>query len=81
MFGVTLLLLVALQFIVLKTRIGMAMRALSFNPLAASLMGINNDRIISFTFGAGLGAGGGGRDSLRHELSVHRAAHGHSARA
>lgn len=29
------------------------MRALSFNPTAASLMGINNNVIISFTFGLG----------------------------
>ena len=52
-FGVTLGLLVLLRFIVMKTKLGMAMRALSFNPLAASLMGINNDRVISFTFGLG----------------------------
>jgi branched-chain amino acid transport system permease protein len=32
---------------------GMAMRALSFNPTAASLMGINNDIVVSFTFGLG----------------------------
>jgi branched-chain amino acid transport system permease protein len=29
------------------------MRAVSFNPVAASLMGVNNDFIISFTFGLG----------------------------
>jgi branched-chain amino acid transport system permease protein len=51
--AVTLLLLFALRHIVLHTKIGMAMRALSFNPLAASLMGINNDVVISFTFGLG----------------------------
>ena len=45
--------LLALRFIVLKTRIGMAMRALSFNPEAAALMGINTDVVISFTFGLG----------------------------
>jgi branched-chain amino acid transport system permease protein len=39
--GVTLLLLIGLRAIVLHTRLGMAMRALSFNPLAASLMGVN----------------------------------------
>jgi branched-chain amino acid transport system permease protein len=52
-FTVTLMLLVALRFIVMKTRIGMAMRALAFNPEAASLMGINTDIVISFTFGLG----------------------------
>lgn len=52
-FGVTLLLLLALRFIVLKSKIGMAMRALSFNPEAAALMGVNIDRVISFTFALG----------------------------
>jgi branched-chain amino acid transport system permease protein len=51
--AMTVLLLVALRFIVLKTKIGMAMRALSFNPEAAALMGINTDIVISFTFGLG----------------------------
>ncbi len=51
--SVTIVLLVALTFIVLKTKMGIAMRALSFNPTAASLMGINNNVIISFTFGLG----------------------------
>ena len=51
--GVTLLLLLALRFITLKTKIGTAMRALSFNPEAAALMGINTDVVISFTFALG----------------------------
>jgi branched-chain amino acid transport system permease protein len=50
---VTGLLLVALRFVVLKTKIGMAMRALSFNPEAAALMGVNTDIVISFTFALG----------------------------
>ncbi|MCX6968448.1 MAG: branched-chain amino acid ABC transporter permease [Verrucomicrobia bacterium] len=50
---VTLLLLVALRFIVMKTKMGTAMRALSYNPTASSLMGVNNDVIISFTFALG----------------------------
>jgi branched-chain amino acid transport system permease protein len=60
-FGVTVALLVALQLTMLKTKIGTAMRAVAFNPQAASLMGINNSRIISFTFGLGsaLAAAGG----------------------
>ena len=60
-FVVTILLLFALRHIVLKTRIGTAMRALSFNPTAASLVGVNNDRVISFTFalGSALAAAGG----------------------
>jgi branched-chain amino acid transport system permease protein len=51
--AVTLALLVVLRFIVLKTKIGMAMRALAFNPEAAALMGVNTDVVISFTFGLG----------------------------
>lgn len=58
---VTIGLLVGLHFVVMRTRLGMAMRALSLNPTAAALMGVNNDRVISFTFGLGsaLAAAGG----------------------
>lgn len=51
--GVTLLLLAGLRFIVMKTRIGLAMRAMSLNPSAAALMGVNADTTISFTFAVG----------------------------
>jgi len=51
--AVTLALLLALRFVVMKTKIGTAMRALSFNPEAAALMGINTDVVISFTFALG----------------------------
>jgi len=59
--AITVSLLAALQFIVLKTKIGTAMRAVSFNPQAASLMGVNVNVVISFTFGLGsaLAAAGG----------------------
>lgn len=52
-FVTTLLLLLALSFIVQKTKVGTAMRAVSFNEQAAVLMGVNINRIISFTFGLG----------------------------
>jgi branched-chain amino acid transport system permease protein len=54
-------LMMALQFIVHRTKIGTAMRALSLNPQAAQLVGINNNVVISFTFGLGsaLAAAGG----------------------
>jgi len=42
-----------LRFIVMKTKIGTAMRAVSFNPEAAALMGVNTDVVISFTFALG----------------------------
>lgn len=59
--GFTVCLLGALEYIVLRTRMGTAMRAVAFNHQAAALMGIPNDRIISFTFGLGsaLAAAGG----------------------
>ena len=56
----TLLLLGALTFIVQKTKIGTAMRAVSFNEKAAALMGINVNFIISFTFGLGSALAGAG---------------------
>ena len=66
--AVTLLLLLALRFVVMNTKMGTAMRALSFSPTAASLMGINNDVVISFTFGLGsaLAAAGGILNSIQY---------------
>ena len=51
--AVTVALLGGLQFVVHRTKIGTAMRAVAFNPQAAALMGININFIISFTFGLG----------------------------
>jgi branched-chain amino acid transport system permease protein len=42
-----------LQFIVRRTKIGVAMRATSFDKPTARLMGINVDQVISFTFAIG----------------------------
>jgi len=47
---VTAVLLVLLTFFVKKTKLGVAMRAVSENESAAKLMGINNNFIISLTF-------------------------------
>ena len=47
---VTAILLVILTIFVKKTKIGIAMRAVSENEDAAKLMGINNNFIISLTF-------------------------------
>ncbi len=57
----TVVTLFVLRFIVLHTRIGKAMRAVSQNYDSARLMGINLDRVISFTFvlGSMLAAIGG----------------------
>ena len=58
---ITILLLMGLTFIIQKTKTGMAMRALSKDYEAASLMGIDINRVISFTFfiGSFLAAVGG----------------------
>jgi branched-chain amino acid transport system permease protein len=58
---ITILLLMGLTFIIQKTKTGMAMRALSKDYEAASLMGIDINRVISFTFfiGSFLAALGG----------------------
>ncbi len=58
--GVTAALLMCLHYIVMRTRMGLAMRALSLNPTAASLMGVNNSVVISFTFGLGSALAGAG---------------------
>jgi branched-chain amino acid transport system permease protein len=57
---VAFLLMVALQFIVHRTKIGTAMRAVALNPRAAQLVGVNNDVVISFTFGLGSALAGAG---------------------
>ena len=44
---------VVLQFLVRQTKIGKAMRASSFDKPTSRLMGINVDRVISFTFAVG----------------------------
>jgi branched-chain amino acid transport system permease protein len=60
-FGVSVALMIILQFIVYRTKVGTAMRAVSFNLNSAKLMGINTDAIIVFTFalGSALAAAGG----------------------
>lgn len=58
---VSLALMVLLQLVVQKTKMGKAMRAVSVDSDAAQLMGINVNRTISFTFalGSALAAAGG----------------------
>lgn len=51
--GVALFLMCVLHYIIQYTKVGKAMRAASFDLDAARLMGINVDKIISFTFAIG----------------------------
>ena len=56
--GLTLVLLLALMYLVNRTKLGRAMRATAENPRVASLMGVRPDMVISATFiiGAALAA-------------------------
>ncbi len=59
--SLTAILLIALNMLVFKTRIGKAMRATAQDKVMSALVGINSNRIISLTFaiGAGLAAAAG----------------------
>jgi len=54
----TVLLMIFLWWLIKYTKIGKAMRATSFNKEAAELMGIDTDKIISFTFFLGASLAG-----------------------
>ena len=49
-FVIAVVLMAILQFIIFRTRMGRAMRAVSFNHDLASLMGIPTNQVISYTF-------------------------------
>jgi branched-chain amino acid transport system permease protein len=51
--AVSVVLMILLTYLVQKTKLGKAMRAVSFDTDAAMLMGINVNTVISFTFGVG----------------------------
>lgn len=59
--GIAAALMIGLQLIIRRTKIGRAMRATSEDYDTASLMGVNVNQVISFTFaiGAALAAAGG----------------------
>lgn len=50
---ITVILMIALQYVVRKTTIGKAMRAVALDKEAAELMGIDVNKVISFTFAMG----------------------------
>lgn len=56
--GISLLLMFLLDWLVRKTMFGMAMRAISWDRVTASLMGIPVGRVISQTFALGAALGG-----------------------
>ncbi|MEO8205733.1 MAG: branched-chain amino acid ABC transporter permease [Chthoniobacterales bacterium] len=62
------ILLVTLRLIVMKTRFGLAVRALSMNPQAAALMGVNPNTVISWTFA--LGSSLAGAAGILYSMSI-----------
>lgn len=60
-FVISIALMIGLQYIIFYTKVGKAMRAVSFNLNSAKLMGVNTDFVIAFTFalGSGLAAAAG----------------------
>ena len=77
-FVVTLLLMFALRIIVMNTKMGAAIRAVSNTLLLPSLMGINISNVISFTFviGSSLAAL---RNFVQYKLSKHRSLNGNAS--
>ncbi len=59
--GVAVVMLVSLQYLLTRTRVGLSIRAVSANPLGAKYVGIDTDRTIVFTFaiGSAMGAAAG----------------------
>ena len=59
--AVAAVMLVSLQYLLTRTRIGLSIRAVSANPLGAKYVGIDTDRTIVFTFaiGSAMGAAAG----------------------
>lgn len=51
--GTAVVLMLILRWVVLHTKMGTAMRALSYNLQAARLMGVHIDKVVSFTFALG----------------------------
>lgn len=50
---ISIFLMIFLQFIVMKTKVGKAMRSVSQDREVAQMLGINIDRVIAFTFALG----------------------------
>src|SRR5712691_9374095 len=67
---VAVILMVALQWLVTRTRIGRAMRAVAQDREAAALMGVNVDRIIAITFFIGAGLAGAAAFIYGVDISV-----------
>jgi len=69
-FCLSVFLMILLTWFVLRTKLGLALRAVSFRVDTASLMGINTDLVISATFilGSSLAAVAGVVDAMRYQV-------------
>ncbi len=67
---VSVLLMLGLQWLITRTRIGRAMRAVAQDREAAALMGVNVDRIIAITFFIGAGLAGAAAFIYGVDISV-----------
>jgi branched-chain amino acid transport system permease protein len=69
-FGISVAVMLVLTWIVLKTKTGLALRAVSHRFDTAMLMGINTNRVIAFTFvlGSALAAVAGVFDAVRYDV-------------
>lgn len=67
---VSVLLMIGLQLLITRTRIGRAMRAVAQDREAAALMGVNVDRIIAITFFIGAGLAGAAGFIYSIQISV-----------
>jgi branched-chain amino acid transport system permease protein len=70
--GLTVLLVVFLERFVYGTKMGRAMRAVSFDERVAALMGVNVNKVVAVTFalGSALAAAGGILFALRNDLRM-----------
>jgi len=69
-FILSVIIMLGLSWLVLRTKLGLALRAVSFRVDTASLMGVNTDWIISLTFilGSALAAVAGVVDAMRYQV-------------
>ncbi len=70
-------LMIGLELLVYRTKLGTAMRAIAFNPDTAALMGINVNGVVSFTFvlGSMLAAAAGFLYAMKYPAGLNQPAH------
>lgn len=74
--GTAVVLMLGLEWLIFRTKLGRAMRAVSFNTSTAALMGINVNAVISFTFvlGSALAAAAGFLYVMKYDANLRQPA-------